>query len=150
MTDRSTSNNEWLKTHYYDGKMVGVIGPHRLVLNNIRSLGQSDKIKMLRELWSHIVDRVPNSPYLSAAFTYFNSILNSIGTPTNYDAVNDLYAEDLLYMCIPFVSSIDFCYSLVEQLHDISRGPCSQGKCTRILQLIVSYSTSSSIEEVRL
>lgn len=129
-----------LQTHYYDGKMTELVQSFQPVLSTISPLSRDVKISILKNLWATLENICADSNHLPLAKLHFDSIVNSIGRTENCDAINNVRAEDLLCLCSSFSANIDFCYSLVEQLHDISRGPCSQGRCTRILQLISSYS----------
>lgn len=138
-------NGELLQTHYYDEKLDEVLQSIRPQLQTIASIPISEKINVLtNKLWPSLALAVhPHSVSVTAtAKHFFDCIVADISSPANYDARNNLRAEDLLYMCSynEYITNVDFCKSLLEQLSDVSGGPCPQGRCARILQLILSFS----------
>ncbi len=61
----------------------------------------------------------------------------------NHDPTNDLYIDEVLYLCYKIVinSPADSGVLLVlgEQLQDIQTGWCSQGRIYRLLQIVLAY-----------
>ncbi len=109
-------------THFYDGKLIDRISRHPS-LKIKRSQGV---IKSMRSAFSKI-----GSTYLSRML---------VPNPQNYDPTNQVDALDIL-CCIydiylakpelrPLIES-----ELKTQADDMATGFCSQGRCTRLLQI---------------
>ena len=81
-----------------------------------------------------------------ASIPYYNAIINDyIHHPLqNYDPTNDLYADDLLYLCyqLKYNNTIDvvlFTDVLNEQLVDMQSGMCAQGRTHRLFQVVITF-----------
>lgn len=62
----------------------------------------------------------------------------------NYDPTNDLYIDEVLYLCYKILlnapADSDLLLTMNEQLQDIQTGWCSQGRIYRLLQIVLAYS----------
>lgn len=109
-------------THFYDGKLKDRIAKHP----SLRIKRSSGVIKSMKSAFSKI-----DSPYLARML---------VPNPQNYDPTNQVDALDIL-CCIydiylakqdlrPHIEK-----ELKEQAEDMATGFCSQGRCTRLLQI---------------
>jgi hypothetical protein len=73
----------------------------------------------------------------------FDIIVNNSKSNENYDPTNDLYADDLLYICGIIAENIpdkdSFVSTFNEQLTDMSTGMCAQGRVHRLFQIIIAF-----------
>ena len=138
----------WTNTHYYDGKIASEsMRSLKPLLIEASKVSKEEKIRELEVLWTRLntvgLVKYPLQ-YLIGARAYFDVIVSSIGHVSNYDPTNDVRADDVLYLCIGLATSSEhFCIMLLEQLKDIGNGVCSQGRCTRVIQLLVAYMYAS-------
>ena len=110
-------------THYYDGKLP------KLELEDL----PLSFLECVEEIRAASID----SKYKNLLNAALNLV--SIDRKNNYDPKNDLHFEKLLpYIWNKIKLSDDQGVKelFFEQLADITRGPCSQGRTTRIYQFI--------------
>lgn len=114
-----------VETHFYDGKLKDRIAQHP----SLKLKRSNGVVKSMRKAFSRI-----NSPYLSKIL---------VESPQNYDNTNDIDALDILcsiydiYVAKPSLRE-DIEGMLKTQFDDMSTGFCSQGRCTRLLQIFFS------------
>lgn len=66
-------------------------------------------------------------------------LLNDLGTPANFDSSNNIWADDLLVLCLPHLDNPDFREAMTEQLNDMRTGFCPQGRTHRLYQLVKAF-----------
>jgi hypothetical protein len=59
----------------------------------------------------------------------------------NYDPTNQMYADDLLMLAYQLTTRFgdDLIRTLETQLADMAGGPCSQGRATRLFQVVAAF-----------
>lgn len=124
-----------LQTHSYDGKFreyanSGVYG------EMISKASDTDlKIKVAK--FDELIEKInaTTNKYKPTSITSVNLIKSSISSTANYDASNNLRADNLLYvLCENDKIELDV---LMEQLSDIiTSGQCPQGRVHRLWQLV--------------
>lgn len=61
----------------------------------------------------------------------------------NYDPTNDLYADDLLYLCYELLHRSfdhnDLTALLNDQFNEMSSGMCPQGRTHRLISVVLAY-----------
>lgn len=120
-------------THFYDGKLISRY--EQLLITEERNK------KLIEQLVKHIND--------VDASKAINLIIRSIGTGSNYDKTNDVYADKLLFSICEKLFSIknkeifdDILDLLKMQLSDIIKlGSCPEGRCTRLAQIFFILDT---------
>ena len=63
-------------------------------------------------------------------------------TQKNYDPTNELYAEDLLYLCYELcikVKEPDFDAVFIDKLNEMNTGMCPQGRTHRLLEVVMTF-----------
>ena len=145
---------EQLRTHHYDG----VLGNEMVFTKEfLASNGMSydAKLAIVNTFISDILGfNLPEKD--NACNDYLRTIVAQWGTSQNYDATNDVHAEDMLYILAlefnnmrllfcsdeHFVNNTslqDFCRELFIQLSDVQTGACPQGRTTRLWQIVYGY-----------
>ena len=101
-------------------------------------------------LFTQLIQDIKQNPlvpekYRPTAIEAINQIMRSIRQPPNYDRTNGMFADDVLYLvCIKIdkTKNVDALIYLSEQLSDImTSGQCSQGRSTRIFQVLFGLET---------
>ena len=128
------SRSELTNTHYYDGKLTEAI----IISPNISKL---NKINIIQDLKT-LLETESNHPLYYGAMAALKIIQADINNPENYDATNNLRADNILYLLVKKLeTNIDKSLKsvILEQLSDIiSSGSCPQGRCTRLYQIYIS------------
>ena len=133
-----------LNTHYYDGKLSSTIKELQPLLEVARTHTAQQKATIFAEMWNKLalvasLKKIPQSN-VTLARHYFVCITHvRVNDASNHDALNHVYADDVLCACHTFINNEDFCLGLLEQLQEIRNGPCAQGRCTRLIQLLLAY-----------
>jgi len=141
---------EKLNIHYYDGHLGSSIGTVRRWLTMAAATPRPSKIFAFQSFLGCVSPFI-TMPHLSNLHTIINeySLRDRVEGSQNYDRANDLYADDLLYVCYLVFVDIQkmgdsevkqsFLNALDLQLTDMSTGMCPQGRCTRLLQLLQPF-----------
>jgi hypothetical protein len=128
------------ETHAYDGKLrkdMSIELSDELL--NITEISLESKCLVFIQL-KKILEKRNN--FKNNAVKYFDAIANDCkgNRSNNYDASNNLYADDLLYICakhlLNTLNSGDILDILIVQLQEISLGSCPQGRTHRLLQIV--------------
>lgn len=126
-----------LDTHYYDGRLREQ--KERVPdLSSIVAIPLEQKKNVLTSFRDTIFSSL--SPTAQASL---DIIVGSIGTAANYDPSNDLWVDDLLYLCSqrlftsPSEFNRDFLELLTVQLEEMQSGLCPQGRTHRLFQILV-------------
>jgi len=140
---------EALNTHFFDGKMEEVIGNYIYELTKANAVITSQKISLLEELFLTVTKHPSLTNQGRGCYNAIMISLKANGTTKsnrnqNYDSKNNLHADSLLCIIAQKISegekeeSFEWLNLLVEQLNEMASGLCSQGRTTRLLQVIVS------------
>jgi len=137
-----------LNVHYYDGHLEPSINAVRKWLSLAGAIPRPSKILAFQSFLACVTPSI-TMPFLNNLHTIINeySLRDRIKESGNYDSANDLYADDLLYVCYLVLGRItkdeavksSFLSTLDLQLKDMSTGMCAQGRCTRLLQLLQPF-----------
>lgn len=131
-----------LNTHDYDGKLkeaVKIIEERILVVSNIDT---SSKLTAFHELQNELAKQ---PGYKGAACKNLATIISDFKKygrkGANYDPTNNLYADDLLYICyqVHFKTkdaNTDVADIIIAQLSEMSNGMCAQGRTHRLMQIM--------------
>jgi len=137
-----------LNTHSYDGKIVYTIEFFHEEMKKIRLISVDDKNRSFDELRTFLIQ---NKHTTQNTMICFNSIVSNILSNTNYDGANNLYADDILYLIfmyildelgenkdkLGYIDRSEYLILLAQQLDDMISGQCSQGKSTRLMQVLL-------------
>jgi len=141
------ANCNLLNTHYYDNKIdLGVE-----IVEKLRECSSTEQKDVVSRFMIDILAiNVPEKD--NASVHFLNVMMNEWGLPTNFDNINNIRAEDMLYICalewnnirlLPIdqmvIISTDFSKLFFTQLSDIQSGPCAQGRATRLWQIAKAY-----------
>lgn len=120
-----------LNTHYYDGKL-------KIKYQNLKH-ELEDQIIQLDQCWIEIKQLVMQETK-GAQRKKANMILNKLRSNDhgNYDKANDIHIHELIPYVWTKVREYDNSGKrvFIEQLIDITRGMCPQGRVTRLLQVV--------------
>ena len=126
-----------MDVHIFDGQLLyskSLILPH---LQIAALVSNEDKLAAFGQLKLQLD---PN-PNFDTIVNDFMSIGHSPGP--NYDPTNELYADDLLYLCACLVQKMPLNETLIfllnEQLVQMSTGMCPQGRTHRLMQIIMTF-----------
>lgn len=136
-----------LETHTYDGKLRTYRALVAADLERARFTDPARKQRACAELRAALARTPAATPH---TLRYFDDICAVAEwnaprrrTSPNYDPSNDLWADDLLFLCYELYrrdshrrprDRSDILRTLAEQLHDMSTGPCPPGRTTRLFQ----------------
>ena len=131
-------------THTYDGKLQK---SKQTIENNIQrasKISKKDKVQAFIKLRNNLIKYKEFTPQIQRCFDVIYNTFSQKGRTksANYDPTNDLYADDLLYLCYEKVfesDSNDFSKMLILQLEDMVSGLCAQGRTTRLLQVLLAF-----------
>lgn len=116
-------------THRFDG----CIDKSLLPLDDVHALSHDEKKQRGERVFQALSGRKEE------ALHYLRCIIDSTGNPANYDASNDIWAEDLLSLMMVMLENTAFLDQLEEQLCDMRTGFCPQGRTTRLWQVTLSF-----------
>lgn len=123
-----------LNTHFYDGKLsvrYQELCDQEWKNNELISLDQSWKeIKIL------IIQLVENDQKKKIALNILKRLQSN--EMSNYDHKNDIHVHELMPIIWSHVRTYDKSAQkvFIEQLIDMQRGICAQGRVTRLIQLV--------------
>ena len=117
------SLQNWTDTHIYDGQLKERIA----LYPSLRQKRHASVVKMMRKCFSNI----NSSPWLKKTL---------VENQQNYDPTNDVDATDILCSIYDIYSTDPSKKEIIEnlmkeQFEDMATGFCSQGRCTRLLQV---------------
>lgn len=118
-----------LDVHFYDQKLTSIISNLSHELQTADNVPFVEKIKAFNIL---ITKMNPSHESYHQAITAIKLLCSDpLG---NKDLINNLNADSLLYLLCHRNIDIEL---IMSQLSDITTsGPCSQGRCIRLLQLL--------------
>lgn len=154
------NNGQLLDVHYYDNG-----GLHHLseILNEdiarVSLLSRDEKIVIFDKLKEVIETKLselypthtPNpgvtrkNIIMGNMFLVMNDFLRHDRTATspNHDPTNNIYACDFLLLSYGILfnktSNETIMNNFLEQIEDISNGPCAQGRCCRLIQFVGTF-----------
>lgn len=127
-------------THTYDGKLRGRLLSFHPFFVEAASRSFEDKSKMFDSICEELKFCSPTS------LLYIKRIKQDMFSKSfaNYDPTNDVYADDILWICGKILSKSgstkkDFLKELSLNLEDMISGDCSQGRTTRLLQVMFAF-----------
>jgi len=119
-----------LNTHYYDGKLKERY--QELQQDNLASsLSISETLEEIRTLIKEV-----KHPQRVKLYRMLQKLQHD--NQGNYDAKNQIHVKDLLPLVWAHVKDYEVGAQMLflEQILDIYRGPCPQGRTTRLLQCV--------------
>ena len=135
---------EKLNTHYYDGKLVI---PHTIssYLSMLRNSNQNKLKVKKQQVFDKLILVSSSSP---GAIKYINTLKANIHSGANFDSSDKIYACDLLYILAQYILENitdesfkkEFLPFALEQIADISKGACPQGRVKRLMQVVTTFS----------
>lgn len=127
--------------HYYDGKIDDCKDIIRDYITEYNQLPQERKdtfIQILQDKLSRYQE------FTGKSVAGFQILKNGYQTEFNYDPINKISADHLIYICC-LIDNSDFDLLLIEQIGDIIDGQCAQGRTIRLLQLIIIFITIATV-----
>ena len=124
-----------LNTHHYDGKLKSRIDSAEIQNESLRNrLKEINNIPFETKRYRFIDFKKEITAKAAKGLDY---IIRGTG---NYDPTNELKAENVLYLILERDLSDPEGIKplLIEQLEDILNGSCSQGRTTRLYQILAS------------
>lgn len=125
-----------MDAHCLDGKLreaEALIHEHILLAQSIPEEQKLNAFLELQEL-------IPNRNLIKITNDF---ILYGHAPGPNYDPTNDLYADDLLYLCYLLVQDPRLRDGLIrflnEQFEEMSTGMCPQGRTHRLFSVVFAY-----------
>ena len=123
-------SNNFIDVHIFDGKLQNIFTPKY-------NYNIEQKKYMFNNLISILSKNIPNP---ENSISIIQTIINDLPNTSNIQPENNLDASDILADLISYVDNDSFLILLAEQLSDINNlGSCPSGRCTRLLQLCLSY-----------
>jgi hypothetical protein len=129
-----------LRTHFYNSKLGDRATGYSQQLNRIVSISYKAKVSVLADFYKQIKNEY--------ARIFMQKILTD-PKRRNYDKTNDLDAVDVLYLIMEEFNTMndencrkDLWLILEEQLADMRKGNCAQGRAIRLFQVLVAFSDS--------
>lgn len=121
-----------LNTHHYDGKIAKELIPEYETLNiNIKEL--------IGNMISKIELQNNKSIFSPTVLNKFKSGINVFLDKNNIDKTDNIDALFLLYLVYKKIENIDVLdeyFFIIEQICDITDGPCPQGRSKRLIQCL--------------
>lgn len=126
-----------MNIHIFDGQLLEAKALLSVYLESAAEVSSEDKIMAFEQLKTFIQPNL-NFDIIVNDFKTFGHNLGS-----NYDPTNELYADDLLYLCAILLEKLDntdeFLFIFNQQLIDMSTGMCPQGRTHRLFQIIMAF-----------
>jgi hypothetical protein len=147
-------NRSLLQTHTYDGKLKNVKQVLQQDISRASQVSKKEKLQAFVNLRLNLTLYKEFTPKVKRCFdAIYNTFSQSgrVKTSRNYDCTNDVYADDLLFLCYEKVfieKDSDFARMLILQLEDMNTGLCPQGRTTRLLQILLIFKNSTSRLEI--
>ena len=133
-----------LNTHHYDGKLYL---KRDEIDNMIAKIDQTKKKDAFEKLTKNIKKTTNNNNVHRCLNALVNNCNRKTSSP-NYDSINMMYADDLLYLCCQAIEGNiggednDVFDLLIHQLNEMASGMCPQGRTTRLYQIIAALDIS--------
>jgi hypothetical protein len=144
-----------VNTHFFDGKLPSFTSS--LIDDNVAReiesdisraalVTKEDKTQCFNELEEKVRNYALTKKIPPHSLKYLREIISThdrFGRVTsygNYDSINKLHACDLLYLLYEKIMSEEepeYMRLMLEQLDEMSTGPCPQGRCCRLFQAFV-------------
>jgi len=128
-------------THTYDGKLKTIKLQLQDDILRASTIPKSEKLSCLGILRLEL-QKYPFPPEASRCFEAIYKTFLQVGRARgpNYDPTNDMYADDLLYLCYEkAIGNSEFTESLILQLVDMESGLCPQGRVIRLFQILMAF-----------
>ena len=134
-----------LDTHFYDGKMEDTLRRYRARLSVIQDMPLDEKMRVIVPFVDNFIGKMS-----TCAQNNLRAIVNAAinVASSNYEGVNRLHAEDLLYLHAK-KNSPDSIEMLKLAFEDMSTGMCPQGRCTRLFQVYYMLFDAEEEEELK-
>jgi hypothetical protein len=124
-----------LNTHHYDGKLM-------TRFNDLKKSLLESEVMTLDQTKKELIDNLKaNRVKLKISPAEMAKILNMINQltqnqPRNYDSRNEIHVHELLPLVWHIVKKYDNSGQQIfyRQILEIYKGPCAQGRTTRLLQ----------------
>ncbi len=111
-------------THTYDGQLkINFTTPNDLDEKRKRGTELITAVKHFNPLALH----------------FLTTIVNDIGMSSNFDATNNISADDLIFHTWNYRFNPEFLIQLELQLLDMQTGFCPQGRVCRLYQLLCAF-----------
>jgi len=124
-------------THFYDGKLSDIVAFMRPEIDRAKLTPIEIQTKNLFELKNHLT---VNSLACYGVIVNTLQIHKKSKSSPNYDAINDMFACDLLWLLyekIVVEGSNDHVVLLREAFEDMNTGLCPVGRTVRLLSVLV-------------
>lgn len=135
-----------LNTHFYDGHISYIIDFFKEELKRIHDIPKNEKMIIFQKLKDILF---LNNSITPNAVLCFNTLL--VESNSNYDNINKVDAQDLLYLIYEYImkeigenpvnketiNKSEYTNLLITQLEDMISGLCSQGRITRLFQVLL-------------
>ncbi len=143
---KNQPNGIKINTHYYDGKMEGRKGELKDSLKRASEINPMTKVAAFDDLNTFInglSEKTHNAIKCLSAIIESHKMCERQKSCPNYDPINNLFADDLLYLCYEKIcveKNTDFTLEFLIQLDGMITGLCPQGRCTRLFQILLAFS----------
>ena len=132
-----TLSGPLVETHSYDGTIGEIVRKECATeYYDVKKLTKEEVGSSIAWFFSRLKTHDAFDPVAS----YWFGEVSKIDEPQNFDSVNDLDASHMLLLCWRLYythQSSDLIPVLCEQLRDIQKGPCPQGRTTRLFQAYI-------------
>ena len=143
-----------LNTHTYDGALINCQQPK--IHDFLKLVSIIDDIEKRSTTTTFVTEilKIDVSEKTQISITFLNIIMNSWGTQANFDATNNLSADNLMYVCAfiwnelkksecskleKVCDLVDFSRVFFLQCEDIQTGSCPQGRVARLWQVVAAF-----------
>lgn len=123
-----------LEVHSYDNKLNEEISIYQNLLTYAKNISTNQKNELFLKFEEYLSDDLAKKYYI---------ILIDQNDNSNFDLINKLNSNDLLFLIIEYLEKQNFKdNSLIDiltiQLQDMATGFCSQGRSIRLFQIVKS------------
>lgn len=131
--------SELTNTHFYDGKL----GELKAFLEpDLLQTGQRTAEEKLA-FFQLLRTKLPRTAHRNFDIVVQDFIKTGRTPGPNYDPTNNLYADDLLYLCGSLAQNFDWDPILIDllaaQFIEMSTGMCAQGRTHRLFQVLWAF-----------
>jgi hypothetical protein len=120
------------KVHHYDH----IIDPTLIErINNDHSLAEK------KALGYQLLDACKTRKFNRKAIQVLTRLVRNMGTKKNVESTNNINIDDILCVCSTLRDNDEFMTLFETQLIEIRSGPCVQGRCHRLLQIVAPFLT---------
>lgn len=131
-------------THTYDGQLKNRLAEIKSFLDEASKMSKEEKLDRFYKLKSFLKCNPQADTFLSGIIRDYETGNHG----ANHDPTNNIHAEDLLVLCFnlcfrsakspEIAEEVSSLLSL--QLEDMATGYCPQGRTTRLVQVVLSFS----------